>query len=110
MLLVGVASHPCHTPLRSSLSPQVTNPNRQHRRTTTTTITMALEVLASDAQQALFRKWAQGSVFVLDVHDSTKRQFGILAKMMGWVGGEEPWNSHWNECFGEEYIWRAFGK
>ncbi|KAI4955402.1 hypothetical protein J4E91_001262 [Alternaria rosae] len=28
--------------------------------------------------------------------------------MMGWVGGEEPWNDRWHECFGEVYTWRAF--
>jgi hypothetical protein len=71
---------------------------------------MTAEIVASDTQQELFRKWAQDSVFILDVHDSPKRQFCLLAKMMGWTGGEEPWNEHWNECFGEVYTWRAFGK
>ncbi|KAI4692921.1 uncharacterized protein J4E88_001291 [Alternaria novae-zelandiae] len=69
---------------------------------------MASKVIASDAQKSLFRNWAQDSVFILDTHDSTKRQFCLLAKMMGWVGGEETWNDHWHECFGEVYIWRAF--
>lgn len=71
---------------------------------------MASKVIASDAQKSLFRNWAQDSVFILDTHDSTKRQFCLLAKMMGWVGGEETWNDHWHECFGEVYIWRAFGE
>jgi hypothetical protein len=68
---------------------------------------MAPTVLASEAQQALFRKWAKDTVFALDVHDSPKRQFNVLAKLLNWVGGEEPWNAYWQECFGEVYTWRA---
>jgi hypothetical protein len=51
---------------------------------------MASTVLASEAQQALFHKWAKDTVFALDVHDSPKRQFNVLAKLLNWVGGEEP--------------------
>jgi hypothetical protein len=68
---------------------------------------VAPTVQATDKQQVLFRHWAFDCVFVLDIHDSPKRQFCILAKMLGWVGGEEPWNTRWEEGFGEEYIWRA---
>lgn len=61
----------------------------------------------SDEQQALFHQWAQGTDFQLDVLDTPKRQFNILAKLRGWVGGEDAWNEAWKECFGEEYIWRG---
>jgi hypothetical protein len=78
--------------------------------TTDTTTAMAPDVLASDAQQLLFREWAKDSVFVLGVHESPKQQFNILAKLLNWVGGEEPWNTHWQECFDEVYVWRARSK
>ena len=68
---------------------------------------MASEVQASEVQQELFQKLAKGTSFKLDVHDSPKRQFNLLAKLHNWVGGGEPWNTHWEECFGEAYIWRA---
>jgi hypothetical protein len=74
------------------------------------TMAMDLPVLASDAQQQLFRRWSQDSVFVLDIYDSPERQFCVLAKLLDWVGGEEPWNTHWEECFGKVYVWRAPGK
>lgn len=64
---------------------------------------------ATDAQQALFHQWADGTDFVLDVHDSPKRQFNILAQAHGWIGGQEPWNTKWLECFDQEYIWRGDG-
>jgi hypothetical protein len=73
----------------------------------TITKIVAPKVQATNKQQVLFREWAFDCVFVLDIHDSPKRQFCILAKMLGWVGGEEPWNAHWKACFGEEYVWRA---
>jgi hypothetical protein len=66
-----------------------------------------VSVQASDAQKALFNVWATGSDFNLDIYDSPKRQFNILAKLLNWEGGEEPWNTHWQECFGEEYIWHG---
>jgi hypothetical protein len=79
--------------------------------TTTTALTvMAPPVLASNAQQMLFRDWAKDCVFVLDVHDSPKRQFCQLAKLLEWDGGEEPWNTHWQEAFDEAYVWRAPSK
>jgi hypothetical protein len=61
----------------------------------------------NDAQQVLLRKWAEGTEFELDTLDSPKRQFSILAKLRGWVGGEDAWNQAWKECFEEEYIWRG---
>lgn len=70
---------------------------------------MAVKVQATEAQRTLFRLWADGTDFILDVHDSPKRQFNILAKSLGWVGGEEPWNTKWYECFKEEYTWRGDG-
>jgi len=71
---------------------------------------MALEVLASDAQQALFRTWATGSVFVLDIHEAPESQFHVLAKLLDWVDGEQTWCSRWEECFGEEYPSKSPGK
>jgi len=71
---------------------------------------MALEVLASDAQQALFRTWAAGSVFMLDIHEAPKSQFRALAKLLDWVDGEQTWCSRWEECFGEEYTSKSPGK
>jgi hypothetical protein len=71
---------------------------------------MNIQVQATNAQQALFGQWAQSTEFKLDLTDSTKRQFNVLAKLLGWVGGEEPWNANWLECFNESYIWRAPGK
>ncbi|KAJ4377896.1 hypothetical protein N0V83_000726 [Neocucurbitaria cava] len=68
---------------------------------------MTSEVQASEAQQQLFKQLAASTTFELDVNDSPKRQFNILAKLLNWVGGEEPWNTHWEACFGEVYIWRA---
>ena len=68
---------------------------------------MAPEVPISEVQQALFRQWAEGTDFELKIDGSLKRQFNELAKLLNWVGGEEPWNAHWKECFGEEYIWCA---
>ena len=73
----------------------------------TTKLAMAHPVLASEAQQTLFRNWAHDTIFALDIYDSPKRQFNVLAKLLNWVGGEEPWNAHWQECFGEVYTWRA---
>jgi hypothetical protein len=70
---------------------------------------MSTQVQATDTQQALFGQWAQGTKFQLDLDDSPKRQFNILAKLLGWIGGEEPWNANWLACFEEDYIWRAFG-
>jgi hypothetical protein len=61
-------------------------------------------------QQALVLQWAEDTSFNLDINESVKRQFNILAKMLGWVGGEEPWNTHWEECFDQDYIWRAPSK
>ncbi|RAR03830.1 hypothetical protein DDE82_004917 [Stemphylium lycopersici] len=84
--------------LRLWLSPKPYDSNIQ---------TMASEILVSDAQQALLRQWTANTDFVLDLHDSPRRQFNILARRLGWVGGEELWNAHWKECFGEEYIWRG---
>ncbi|KAI4627251.1 uncharacterized protein J4E87_003813 [Alternaria ethzedia] len=68
---------------------------------------MALEVLASDSQQALFRTWAAGSVFMLNIHDAPKSQFRVLAKLLNWVEGEQTWCTRWEECFGEEYTSRS---
>lgn len=51
---------------------------------------MTSEVQASEAQQQLFKQLAAGTTFELDVNDSPKRQFNILAKLLNWVGGEEP--------------------
>lgn len=68
---------------------------------------MATPVQVNDAQQALLDGWARGTEFELDIYDSPKRQFNVLAKLLGWVGGEEPWNAKWLEAFDEVYIWRA---
>ncbi|KAH7088222.1 hypothetical protein FB567DRAFT_620545 [Paraphoma chrysanthemicola] len=68
---------------------------------------MAAEPRVSDAQQVLLRNWAVDTNFELDIYDTPKRQFNVLAKLQGWEGGSEPWNANWLECFGEEYIWRA---
>ncbi|KAH7400818.1 hypothetical protein DE146DRAFT_755265 [Phaeosphaeria sp. MPI-PUGE-AT-0046c] len=57
----------------------------------------------------LFRQWTDGTDFVLDNHDSPKRQFNLLAKARGWIGGEGPWNTKWQKCFDEEYVWRGDG-
>lgn len=71
---------------------------------------MASTMAISDAQQELLRQWAKGTEFELDTSDTPKRQFSILAKSLGWAGGEDDWNQAWEECFGEVYIWRGDGK
>jgi hypothetical protein len=71
---------------------------------------MAPQVQASEAQQALFSQWSDGTNFALDVRDSPKRQFNVLAQLLGWTGGDEPWNANWKACFDEDYIWRGDGE
>lgn len=66
-----------------------------------------MEAQATNAQQELFRQWAEGTDFILDLNDRPKRQFNILAKLLGWASGGEPWNANWQKCFDEEYIWRG---
>jgi hypothetical protein len=61
-------------------------------------------------QQALVYQWVEVTSIILDINDSAKHQVNILAKMLGWVGGEEPWNTHWKECFDQDCIWRALSK
>jgi hypothetical protein len=85
----------------------ITNYNSRQATDTAMVDVNTAQVLASDAQQALFREWAEGTEFELKINASPKQQFNVLAKLLHWVGGEEPWNAHWKECFGEEYIWRA---
>jgi hypothetical protein len=70
---------------------------------------MAASVQVTDAQQALLNSWTEGTDFELDIHDSPKRQFSLLAKLLCWAGGEEPWKARWLEAFDEVYVWRALG-
>ncbi|KAF2852961.1 hypothetical protein T440DRAFT_477326 [Plenodomus tracheiphilus IPT5] len=73
----------------------------------TTNKVMSSVVQVSNHQQVLLQQWSVGTEFALNIHDSPKRQFSVLAKLLGWVGGEEPWNSNWKQCFGQTYTWRA---
>lgn len=63
--------------------------------------------MASETQREIFQQLAENTDFVLDVNDSPKRQFCILAKLCGWEGGEATWNANWKRCFEEDYIWRG---
>lgn len=72
--------------------------------------TMSTNIQVNKTQRALFQRWAARTNFKLDVYDSPKRQFSILAKHLDLIGGEEPWNSRWKACFGEEYLFGAAGE
>ena len=57
----------------------------------------------TEYQQALFRIWAAGTGFELDLQKSVKAEFARLALIRGWKGGDRNWNMHWFMCFGSDY-------
>ncbi|KAH9871760.1 hypothetical protein J1614_006016 [Plenodomus biglobosus] len=68
---------------------------------------MSSVVQVANTEQALLKQWAAEAGLVLHLKGSTKRQFRILAKLLGWVSGDETWNARWKQCFGHTYIWRG---
>jgi hypothetical protein len=57
----------------------------------------------TEYQEALFRIWAAGTNFELDLQKSVKAEFARLALTRGWKGGDQDWNMHWFMCFGSDY-------
>ncbi|KAF2109620.1 hypothetical protein BDV96DRAFT_691644 [Lophiotrema nucula] len=60
-------------------------------------------MLSEDLQRTLLEKWAEGTGIALDPDKTIKHEFARLAKVKGWIGGHEEWNSRWLACFGSQY-------
>ncbi|EFQ94466.1 hypothetical protein PTT_07854, partial [Pyrenophora teres f. teres 0-1] len=58
--------------------------------------------MTGDMQRELLRAWASDVGHVVG-GGSPKAEFARLAKVKGWVGGDEEWCRHWKMCFLEVY-------